>query len=467
MHILIIHVGTTPDSLWATARAAAEFGPIHVAVPQDAGVGIVVPRNLQGLRLHFYPAVSLTDCTRAALSDGALPRPELVILGCAQGESCALLTDLHSAAAIVAQAGIPVMSAVVPVRPDGWLFVQSVQYAIERLLRNVLLPEPRPAMALHATIPNVYPNQLSGFCLGGTGSAYLDEVPVQIQALMSNVQAIELVRQRIDSIGSRHAYEEAGKAHDSANYHFKGALLAEPGQQRLTPPAGGGEKIESYEETMLGYAAGRTLDVGCGAGRIAVYLMERCAPPVQEVVGIDWTPTALQEYAERFREKELHPCVTFFGDILVEDWRSLGVFDTLLLCGNNLGIAQDFDSVVYLLQRLRSMAHVGSNLIGSTRHPLHVRTPADESAVSQRNVSLGFGAGERWLRLTYKSHDTGWIKWYYLSPSDLCEAARRSGWGLEQIFYADQRGEIIQTTNLNRCEVEAATDEYGAMMIAL
>jgi SAM-dependent methyltransferase len=464
MNILIVHPGTELDSLWATARAVAEFGELHIVL-SDAGSQVLIPRNLTRTHLHFPLAPSLVECVRIAITGNDLPQFDAVIVGCASVDSPATRADRQAAALVAYDAQVSALSVVVASNTGERLFENSIQFVVERLVRNVLLPDLTQSLVFDAKIPNVHPNKLSGFSLSDSVGAEASESSVLIQSLMDAHQTIQLLQNRVSKMGSRHAYEEANKVGSASLYHFKSALLSDSGRERSIPPAGGGTKIEPYEQVALRRAVGRVLDVGCGDGRIASYLMRQRDPQrIQEVVGIDTTPAALESYKARFAAEHLEPGIAYFGDILKDDWEHLGKFNTLLLCGNNFGIASNLDQVVNLLRKLRALAHSGGCLIGSSRHPLHPKTPQEEREVSYRNLSLGFELGERWLRFTYESHDSGWVQWYYLAPSDLVRAANQTGWRLDAILYGTA---ITGTLDFIRFEMEATSDEYGVVLTAI
>jgi SAM-dependent methyltransferase len=76
-----------------------------------------------------------------------------------------------------------------------------------------------------------------------------------------------------------------------------------------------------------GEVRGRTLDVGCGAGRFLLHLQSQG----HEVVGIDVSPLAL-EACRRRGARDVRQMSIAHVD------RTLGDFDSVILMGNNFGL---------------------------------------------------------------------------------------------------------------------------------
>ena len=81
------------------------------------------------------------------------------------------------------------------------------------------------------------------------------------------------------------------------------------------------------ERAALRLVRGRVLDVGVGAGRVAIELQERG----HEVVAIDVSPLALEVARRRGAKDVRQLAVTQVGP-------ELGRFDTIVLFGNNCGL---------------------------------------------------------------------------------------------------------------------------------
>jgi SAM-dependent methyltransferase len=119
------------------------------------------------------------------------------------------------------------------------------------------------------------------------------------------------------------------------------------------------------ELKALAYVKGRVLDVGCGPGRHLLWLQERGF----EVTGIDISAGVVQVARERGGE-DVRLCSLFELTTLREK------FDTVLLMGNNMGLAGSLEGTHALLDDLREVTGTGAVLIGHSANPLATENPA-------------------------------------------------------------------------------------------
>jgi len=87
------------------------------------------------------------------------------------------------------------------------------------------------------------------------------------------------------------------------------------------------EKWPSHQRQAMKHVRGTVLDVGCGAGRVALHLQARG----HEVVAIDLSPLAVKTCRLRgVRDARVCP--------ITRVDRRLGEFDTIVMLGNNFGL---------------------------------------------------------------------------------------------------------------------------------
>lgn len=172
-------------------------------------------------------------------------------------------------------------------------------------------------------------------------------------------------------------------------------------------------------------ARGRVLDLGCGAGRYALYLQDRGL----DVVGIDISPTAV----EVCRRRGLRDVRLMSVD---EMDASLGTFDTVLMLGHNLGLLGSFQGAKRLLRRLAGLVHPGALLIGDTLDPYQTDDLA-HLAYQARNRAQGRMGGQIRMRVRYKALKTPWFDYLFLSRQELEEILQGTSWRLREVMEAD------------------------------
>lgn len=177
----------------------------------------------------------------------------------------------------------------------------------------------------------------------------------------------------------------------------------------------------SFEKDALKLARGRVLDVGCGAGRHALYLQRRGL----DVTGIDKSPRIVDLAKLRG--------VT---DVRVADvCRKLpfpdGEFDTVVLFGNNLGICGTVARVRKMLRELARVTKLNARIIGTTRQPTGIKSKGD----GYPRVRSGLRPpGQMRLRLRNRQSLGEWFDLQLLSPDEIWQLADKEGWVMEYLF---------------------------------
>jgi SAM-dependent methyltransferase len=183
----------------------------------------------------------------------------------------------------------------------------------------------------------------------------------------------------------------------------------------------------SRQRRALRLARGRVLDVGAGAGRLSLHLQEKD----HDVVAIDASPGAVEVCRRRgVRDARL---------LRVEEVdEQLGVFDTIVMYGNNLGLLASRRRGRGLLRRLHRVTSPQARILGemtdvyTTEDPVHL-------AYHERNRRRGRMSGQLRIRIRYRDAATPWFDYLFLSREELEELLEGTGWRLARTYEDDGR----------------------------
>jgi SAM-dependent methyltransferase len=172
----------------------------------------------------------------------------------------------------------------------------------------------------------------------------------------------------------------------------------------------------------IGFARGRVLDVGCGAGRHSLYLQKKG----HDVVGLDNSPLAAKVARARgVRRVRVMP-VTKVG-------RGLGKFDTIVMFGNNFGLFGSRRRAKWLLARFRTITREGARIIVESVDPYRTdnRCHLDYQRLNRRRGRM---SGRLRLRVRYQTYATPWFDYLIVSPDEMREIVDGTGWRVARFF---------------------------------
>jgi SAM-dependent methyltransferase len=179
------------------------------------------------------------------------------------------------------------------------------------------------------------------------------------------------------------------------------------------------------EKEAIGYARGRTLDVGCGAGRVCLYLQEKG----QDVLGIDNSPGALEVCRQRGVKETRLLSITKIS-------RQLGSFETIVMFGNNFGLLGNPSRAKFLLKRLNHMTSPAGRIL-AVSNDIYQTSDPDHLAYHEYNRRRGRMAGQIRIRVRFKHATSPWFDYLLVSPEEMAEILEGTGWSQHRVISAE------------------------------
>lgn len=185
---------------------------------------------------------------------------------------------------------------------------------------------------------------------------------------------------------------------------------------------------EDVEKEILTYVQGRVLDIGAGAGRHALYLQRQGF----EVYAIDNSPLAVKV----MKQREI-------SNVYLMDLRHLdfpdNYFDSILMMFNGLGLAGTIEMTNKVLRVLYKISTPKAKIIATTIDPYKTNKAA-HLAYQERNRKVGKLAGQIIMKIEYKGEVGDWLSLLMLSPKELSDIIKDTGWSILKISKTDKRG---------------------------
>lgn len=191
-----------------------------------------------------------------------------------------------------------------------------------------------------------------------------------------------------------------------------------------------------YHRRAMEFVQGRVLDVGCGAGRHALYLQEQGL----DVLGIDNSPLAVKVARLRGLKKAQ---ITSLEDLKAQP----DSFDTIIMMGNNFGLFGSFTKAQKLLKRFHEMTSSHARIIADTVDPYQTENPA-HLAYHRQNKAKGRMGGQVRIRTRFKTYVGRWFDYLMVSKDEMGDVLNGTGWKAKE--FIDSEGPpyiaIIQKT---------------------
>lgn len=177
------------------------------------------------------------------------------------------------------------------------------------------------------------------------------------------------------------------------------------------------------ERKAIRYLTGRVLDVGCGAGRVALDVQSRGI----DVVGLEVSPLAIKAARLRGVKKIL---TLPFEDLD----RRVAKFDSIVMFGNNFGLFENPDRARKALMKFCEHANPGTRIFAESTSGYFGGAPALDRTRYRQNLARGISPGQVRVRYHYKNLVGPWFRWLYVSQREMQSIVVGTGWRLERVL---------------------------------
>lgn len=180
------------------------------------------------------------------------------------------------------------------------------------------------------------------------------------------------------------------------------------------------------EKQLLKHISGKVLDIGCGAGRHVLYLQKNG----YDAEGIDYSKYLI----EICRKRGCRHCCQ--EDIY--NYSKKKKFDSIILFGNNLGIARSIKGAYKLLSILKKLLRPNGKILLTS---INYEKTTDKSLrqYARWNAKQGKDKGQLRTRNILGPEKTGWINWLYLTPKELKTICKKVGLKITAL-YRERKG---------------------------
>lgn len=175
------------------------------------------------------------------------------------------------------------------------------------------------------------------------------------------------------------------------------------------------------ERHALGWLHGRVLDIGAGAGRLALRLQ---ADNI-DVTALDSSPAAVDVCRRRGVRHTVRATLDGYSHCGER-------YDCLALFGNGVGLLESGARAPDVLATLARLAAPGGSVVAIGTDPTHFGDPATE-AYHERNLRVGRLPGEWRVRERFRNLATPWFDFLWLSVTDLERLVVGSPWRLADV----------------------------------
>jgi SAM-dependent methyltransferase len=182
-----------------------------------------------------------------------------------------------------------------------------------------------------------------------------------------------------------------------------------------------------YQKQGIKFVKGRVLDVGTGAGRVALYLQKKG----YDVTAIDNSPLAIKVCKKRgIKDARVLPIekIGIFKP---------NIFDSVVMYGNNFGLFGDPKKAKVLLKKIHQITAPNALIIAESNNPYKTDDPVHLS-YHKLNRGRGRMAGQLKIRIRFRNYISDWFDYLLVSKEEMKNILKGTGWKIRKFVDSEK-----------------------------
>jgi len=178
-----------------------------------------------------------------------------------------------------------------------------------------------------------------------------------------------------------------------------------------------------HQKKAIKFAKGRVLDVGCGAGRVSLYLQKKGF----DVTGIDNSPLAIR-VCKKMGLKNAKILSISDADKLKPN-----SFDTIIMFGNNFGLFESFKKARLLLKKFYKITSPKVLILAESNDPYKTDNPM-HLGYHKLNRERRRMSGQLRIRVRFERYVGDWFDYLLVSKKEMQEILKGTGWRIRKFI---------------------------------